>query len=202
MGERAVAMLLEVDPWVLDYREQYVRASDDLLAAIAQNPSEPVLRNKVFTLDFVVTYQSRQPMDFEYEVFNVKETRADASKESNQRRFAREREDARSLGWAWQCVVKEEMNAVAVLAAVRLMKWGGAFAYRDRQEEALKLATLVRKMNMGQSLDELLKMAAEKLHVTLDDAYQFFSMAVCFGFLAVDLNEGLGVHMPVHMRKL
>ncbi|AQV92576.1 hypothetical protein BJN34_01555 [Cupriavidus necator] len=203
MGERAVAMLLEVDPWVRDYREQYVRASDELLAAIAENPSEPVLRNKVFTLDVVATYQTRHQMDREYETFSVKETRAEALKKANQRRFAREQEDAKSRGWAWRGIVKEEMNVPAVLAAARLIRWGGAFSYRDRQEVAMSLAELVTSMNTGQPLDELLEAIGRKLDISVvDDAYQFFSMAVCFGFLAVDLTKGLGTRMPVHLRGL
>lgn len=201
MGERAVAMLYEVNPWVLDYREQYVRASDELLAAIAENPTEPVLRNKVFTLDFVTTYQTRREIEYEYEVSSVKETRADALKKENLRRFAREKEDAHSRGWAWLSIVKMEMNVAEVLAAARLIHWGGAFSYRDRQEVAMSLAKLVTSMNTGQSLDELLEAIGKKLNVPGSDAYQYFAMAVCFGFLAIDLTKGLGTRMPVQLRR-
>ncbi|WP_455279078.1 TnsA endonuclease N-terminal domain-containing protein [Cupriavidus necator] len=201
MGERATAMLLEVNPWVVDYREQYVRASDELLAAIIENPTEPVLRNKVFTFDFVVTYQTRHSMEFEYEVLSVKETHADTKRKEVQRRFEREQDDASSRNWAWRSIVKEELNTTAVLAAARLIRWGGAFTYRDRQDGAMRLASVVQELNTGQVLDELLDSAARKLRITIDDAYQYFTMAVCFGFLAADLKMGLGTRMPVFLRE-
>jgi hypothetical protein len=197
MGERAVAMLLEVDPWVVDYREQYPRASDDLLAAIVASPSDRVLRNKVFTLDFVVTYQNRQSAELHYGVLSVKASRAETKKKSVQRRFAREREDAMSRNWAWNCVVKEELDATAVLAAERLIRWGGAFAYRDCQDVARKLASIVGKVNSGQPLDDLLNDVSKRLGMSLDDAYQYFAMAVCFGLIAVDLKKGLDSRLPL-----
>ncbi len=198
LGERACAMLLEVNPWVVDYREQYPRPSDELLAAIVADPSDPVLRSKVATLDFVATYQTQQSTDFHYGVLSVKDTRAETMKKEVQRRFNREREDASSRGWEWSCVVKEELDVTAVISAARLIRWGGAFIYRDRYDIARKLASIVTKANLKQTLDEILVSASRRLGTPLDDAYQYFAMAVCFGFIAVDLKRGLGSRMPLH----
>lgn len=201
MGERACAMLLEVNPWVVDYREQYPRTSDKVLATVLENPSGPVLRTRVATFDFVVTYQGRQPTDLNYGVLSIKDTIAEARKEAVRRRLSREQEDALSLGWSWSCIVKEELNRTEVEAAARLIRWGGAFIYRENLDLARELASTIRRADTARTLDDTLGSAARRLAISLDEAYQHFSMAVCFGLIAVDLKKGLGSRLPVHLRE-
>ena len=194
-GERRLAYLLDVCPDVIDYREQYPWVSDELLACLAKNPHAEIPRNKLRTLDFVVTLPALNNT-LRYTVISCK-TYKDSLRPDVKRRLENEKHDCKQYGWNWILCTENNLNPESVRSAMRLVRWVTCIDIDNAHDLAFILARLVEQKNRGQSLDELLVEVGYHLGIKHDSAYGLFATAVCLGFLALKLDSRLDTWRPI-----
>lgn len=194
-GERKLSYLLEVSPRVLDYREQYPWVDKNFLQYVVEHENEPIARNKLRTVDFVVTLEGPNH-SLQYVVLSYKPT-TKLCKQEVQRRLKNERFECEQYGWPWQLCTEKNLDSVSIKSAIQLTRWAGSIAFDDSHEQAMAIAWWVKQRNRGQSLDELLVDVSQAAHIDFDATYSLFSAAVMLGFLPVKLSNRLANWRPV-----
>jgi hypothetical protein len=194
-GERKLSYLLDIFPRVLDYREQYPWVSKDFLQYVIEHENEPIPRNRLRTLDFVVTLRGPNN-SLQYVVLSCKPS-ADLCKKEVQRRLKSEQFECAEYGWPWRLCTEKNLDAVTIKSAMQLTRWAGGIAFDDSHEQAIAVSSLVKQRNRGQTLDELLLEVCQAAGIEFNAAYALFSAAVCLGYLSIKLSDRLNNWRPV-----
>jgi hypothetical protein len=195
--ENALSYLWDVTPYVLDYREQYPWVSDDLLRQIRLFPDVKISRDKLRTVDFVLTLL-REDRSIGYSVVSFKPA-AQCQKPQVQRRLQSEENNCLDFGWTYDRCTEENLKPEEINSAKQIMSWAGDVPFDEVHCEAKVISDYVRTKNRGQPLDDLLAGAAFELNTSFDGAYQMFAAAVCLGYLPLKLDEKLSLTNPLSL---
>lgn len=191
-GEFEIFVVLEGNPNVISIREGYVISPPDVVEDIVEG--KPVHRNRVMTLDFVVTLR---PLKFggalRYMGLSSKPVRV-ASSLSGERRAAKEKAKLAQIGWEWRYVAVP--NSQKVANHVKLRQWAKAYPLDEAARDAAELAALFYKTTSNKSLSAQLAMFGKRLGIPPGDRFFTFASAYYFGYLSFDHGRNLDEDLP------
>lgn len=183
-AELEIFVVLEGNPNVISIREGYVIFPPDVVADIVEG--RPIKRNRVMTIDFVVTLR---PLKIggalRYMGLSSKPRRI-ANSETGRRRAARERAALAQIGWDWGHVNVPESLRVA--NHMKLRQWAKAYPLDDAARDAAALATLLYATTSNKCLAGQLAMLGRRLGISTEDQFFVFAGAYYLGYLALDHN--------------
>ena len=162
--EYEVFRILEGNPWVIDIREQCPMASPEVLKALLRG--EKVQRNKVMTLDFVVTLAPKifdGPLRYTALSHKPANRRESAAAE---RRQIREEVRANEIGWNWSYVSSPSKTAVS--NHEKLRGWCTSREIDQAWGDAQNLAALFYRTSSTKSLRGQLEMFSRRLRLQDD----------------------------------
>ncbi|UXU92367.1 TnsA endonuclease N-terminal domain-containing protein [Burkholderia sp. S-53] len=195
-GERNVHYWLHFQANVVDIREQYPCFDPDELAAYLDS-GRRIPRNKVMTLDFVLTLSPTTNKPLRYVGVSVKENHELESGEDVWERFARERRFCGEHGWAHTIYTEKEVPRDVARRTRRVALWASDSDIASDAANAQRLAELMPHGTSEVSLNALMVRAARKLACTCDDAYRLLSVAGMLGFVNIDFTREVSDRLRV-----
>jgi hypothetical protein len=192
--------LLECNPLVVDFREQYpFYFNDDMEALIIEHKGKAP-RNKVPTYDFVVTYLDRPGTDtFYYQATSVKYV-VDTKTEKFRRRRDREISDATAFGWKWRLFTEQDVNRVKLENCIHLVE---ANRYTDiyaQAADSLDYAIELLNLRRVKSFDAELERMAVRAACSGEQSLSLFATAVVHGFILFDFERPWDLTRPLHLK--
>ncbi|WP_322104841.1 TnsA endonuclease N-terminal domain-containing protein [Paraburkholderia sp. J41] len=186
MSEYRVLTKLTMHPSVLDIREQY-GIYDRQAYWQAEAEGKRLARNKIMTIDVIVTYALPPDFKLRYHAISVKSPRH-VPNEKDLEREERERAAMAERGWTWELV---RGDAVPIIEFCNLRTVFG-FA-RDQHlpslyEPARDFAPVVIRCSNRGCLKAVMERSARHMNISYDKAIHLFAAAVAYGFLQVDHN--------------
>ncbi|MEM5299427.1 hypothetical protein VSR82_34590 [Burkholderia sp. JPY481] len=201
MGERGMAWLLEISPFVLAYRCQYPlllrdgrEMLDEFVCGIRSRPPE-LRRRDLMSLDIVVTSMSKHDR-LAYTVLSHK-TKQDLGKPKVKRRLARERIEADIAGYRHIVFSRSRLLDECGKSARQISLWGGKLDFNSASTVSRDIAEIFYREYNYRPLDTFMRKVAKRLEISIDQAYQYFSAAVNLGFIYVDLSYPVRTEYPV-----
>lgn len=192
-GELEVFLDLEANPHILSIRESYPMFPPDVLEDVREG--HPVARNRVLTIDFVVTLSPRNFGGRLRYLGLYRKPESAAATPAGQRRRRKEQRKLGEIGWEWDAVNVPSHIRVANLKKLR--EWAKAHPIDIAARDAAELATLLYKTQSTKDLDPLLTMLARRLGIPRADQYFVFATAFYFGYVSVKRNEALHEQSPL-----
>lgn len=187
-GERGVHYWLQFQPNVVDIREQYPFFDPDEIGAYLDS-GRRVPRNKVATLDFVLTLAPANDKPLRHVAISVKEAGDLASGEEVWRRFSRERQFCEEHGWVHTIYTEREISRDVARRARRVALWAKESKLADDAVEARRISELMPRGTSNVSLETLMRRAARELKCSLDAAYRLVSVAAMLGLVRFDFTR-------------
>lgn len=186
--EFEIFLSLEGNPYILSIREGYVLIPDDVLADVLAG--KPVHRNRVMTIDFVLTLRSRNfggPL--RYRGLSSKPPTL-AERDAGKRRASKEEVKLASIGWEWGYVGVPKPLEVANY--MKLRNWAKAYPLDEAARDAAQLAALFYRSTSNKCLDRQLAAFGKRLGIAPEDRYFVFAGACYLGYLALNHEQKLG----------
>lgn len=190
--EFEVFLALEGNPHIISVREGYVIFPEDVLSDIQDG--KPVHRNRVMTIDFVLTLRPRNfggPL--RYRGLSSKPATV-AERESGRRRARKEEVKLAQVGWEWAYV--DVPSALAVANYTKLRHWAKAYPLDEAARDAAQLAALFYRSTSEKGLDRQLVMFGKRIGIAPDDQYFVFAAAYYLGYLALNHAHKLTEELP------
>ncbi|SDJ27087.1 hypothetical protein SAMN04487926_14039 [Paraburkholderia steynii] len=213
MGEKSMALLLEISPYVLAYRCQYpmllehARARIDAYVTGLQDEMPEIRQRDVMSVDVLVTARSsvgrKSGVTLEcpkYLVLSHK-LREDLSKRNIKKRLATERNESKLAGYEYRVFSRNGTLDECGKSARKIYLWGKGHNVNEGISAAAALGEIFYRTYTGDMLDEYLIKVSKKLSISADECYQYLSAAINFGFLFVDLSFPVGTRNPIHLVK-
>ncbi|WP_148662326.1 hypothetical protein [Paraburkholderia phytofirmans] len=201
MGEKGMACLLEISPFVLAYRCQYplllqpARVALDEYVCGLRSEKPEIRRRDVLSLDIVVT-ATTQGGQLDYTVLSHK-TEHDRLKTKVKRRLARERRDSEIVGYNHVVFSRSRVLDECGKSARQISLWGKGLDFNSELAAARDVGEFFyREYDYG-ALDVFLRKLARRLNLGIDQTYKLFSAAVNFGFIYIDLSHPVRTAYPV-----
>ncbi|MBB5460252.1 TnsA endonuclease N-terminal domain-containing protein [Paraburkholderia sp. Cpub6] len=201
MGEKWMAWLLEISPFVLAYRCQYPLllqagrdAADEFVCGIRSQP--PKLRRRdIMSLDIVVTGINKHDR-LDYTVLSHK-TEQDLGKPKVKRRIARERTEADIAGYRYIVFSRDRLLDECGKSARQISLWGGKLDFNSASSVSRAIAEIFYREYDCRPLDAFMRKVGRRLDLSLDQTYEYFSAAVNLGFIYVNLSYPVRTEFPV-----
>jgi len=146
------------------------------------------LRNKVMTLDFLLTLAPTQAKPLRHVAISVKERRELSDGEDVWERFAREKRFCGAHGWGYTIYTEAEVPRIVARRARRVALWAALSDIASDAEDAQRISELMPFGTSPVSLDTLMLRAARELGCAPDDAYRFLSVAAMLGHVRIDFS--------------
>lgn len=182
LGEIRCAWGLEANRFVIDIRENYPMLSPEVLKALMEE--EDIARNKVWTLDFVLTMVPERPLGpLRYMALSRKPeggTESPAAK----RRARREAEACARIGWKWAYI--DSPSAQCYDNLLNLRAWALAESLDVGAADAQKLAAALYSTTSTKPLSSLLPMLCKRYGIPEERPYYLLACAYYLGFIALD----------------
>jgi hypothetical protein len=172
---------------VIDIREQYPCFDPEEVAAI-RDSGRHIPRNKVMTLDFLLTLAPTQDKPLRHVAISVKERRELSDGEDVWERFAREKRFCGEHGWGHTIYTEAEVPRTVARRARRVALWAALSDIASDAEYAQRISEHMPFGTSQVSLDTLMRQAARKLGCAANDAYRFLSTAAMLGHVRIDFS--------------
>ncbi|WP_343654403.1 hypothetical protein [Paraburkholderia caribensis] len=213
MGERYMAFLLEISPFVLAYRPQYPllnpKASsdlDDYVCGILEKMPE-IKRSQVMSIDIAIT--ARDEILHPGSLINDRLTYLMLSHKRKEvlhskpirRRLARERRVAVENGFTYAVYSRSEHLEECGLSAKQIMIWGRDLDFDASWVNASRVAECVVASYAGERLWDFLAKIGVELRMDTEYVLQLFAAAVNFGLLSIDLSFEVGERRKIYLLK-
>jgi hypothetical protein len=210
-GEIAMAMLLEISPFVLAYRCQYPmllkRARDRIDQYIAgMVEAKPTIRTQdTISLDVLVTArhnitdQGGIALESPYYVALSHKEEEDLAKRKIKNRLKRERNELSLVGYKHVVFSRNRILDECGKAANQIRLWRKGVDFENAFPSARILGERFYSHYNGESLDKFLCKFSRRFNFNVDDVYGYFSVAVNFGFVCVDLSCPVMRDCPVQI---
>ncbi|AXW34801.1 hypothetical protein CJO88_16650 [Ralstonia solanacearum] len=172
-------------PHVLDIRSQYYYCDDEMDQRIL-NGYIPV-RNKLPTLDLMLTINCPSTKRIVYHAINVKPVGRQKDKDV-QSRITRDRKFCDRLGFTYEMLSKEDFPDVELGNHWALF---GQLRYQNLDAihvPAKEFARFLNGSTASGTADRVLGMVGRRYGVNLADSYRLFAAATFFGFVRLDMN--------------
>jgi len=193
LEELNVFFELEANPFIASIREGYPLFTPEVLHDLMDG--NDVARNRVKTIDFVVTLPPRNMVGpLRYHGLNSKPDNIGA-RQSAQRRFAKEKRELEEVGWSWSRVRSPSKDRVRAVRTLR--EWAKAGAIDDAARDAAHLGAALYKTTSRKELGALLRMLGRRVGISERDQYFVFAAAFYFGFVGLEKNSPVDVNLPV-----
>lgn len=192
--------LLECNPLVIDYREQYPFYHNDEMAVLVDRCGGRVPRNKVPSYDFVVTYLRELGTDeFCYQAISVK-----LEKETKTAKFARRRlreiDDCSVYGWNWRVFTELHVNPVQVNNCIHIVEATRYTNIYAQAADALDYSTELRRLRRVNSFEAELRRMAVRTGCNVEQSLALFSTGVMLGFIPFDFRREWSMKRPLAMK--
>lgn len=211
MGEKSMALLLEVSPFVLAYRCQYLllladarERIDKYITGIVEG-KPIIMRRDVISLDVLVTarrYVSCQPgvtlTQPDYFVLSHK-LKTDLRKKGVKKRLELERNESEQAGYKHIVFSRNKILDECGQSAKQIMLWGKGCEFDSCLSLAQQVGEMFYETYNNEILDQFLMRASHRLKAAIDDIYRYFSAAINFGYLFVDLSFPVRAEYPVQL---
>ena len=189
-------VILEGNHNVVSIREGYPFYSPEVLEDLRQ--SKPVSRNRVITIDFVLTLRPRNfggPMRYK-----GLSSKPESLKKlpAQKMRSIRERERLATIGWEWGYLTTPPAQAVFNHRVLR--SWAKAYPLDEAATDAAQLAALFYRSTSAKPLERQLAMFGKRLGIAPDDQFFVFAGAYYLGYLAVEHVYKLDAQLPPVLR--
>lgn len=195
--ERTAVYRFELDPAVLDIREQYPIYDPDRLGKLLATRERRIARNEVATLDFVLTRLDPQtPSGCRYQAVSVKHV-ADLGRKSVQRRLEREQLFCQQQGWHWTLMTEREVTKAQAVASRAICRMATGIDLEALREPARKVADLLRRRPPTSSLQATGSFIQRTLGTLPEQAMHLIAAAVLYGYIALDLRQPLNLRSPL-----
>lgn len=194
-NEKRVLFALAFNPYLLDVRDQYAFYDPDFYYK-AREEGRRMLRTSVSTIDIVVTYVT--PSDFtpRYHCISIKPDDY-VPDVDDLAREAREANDAAERGWTWELLRGGAISARHFANCFVMYRAVKDTDIYELYEEAGQFAELLRRSSRRGTMASVLRRLASRQRISECDCHRLFSVAVAFGFLAVDNSEPLRADKPL-----
>lgn len=184
--------VLEGNQSVISIREGYPFFSPKVLTDLKEG--KPVARNRVMTIDFVVTLRPRNfGGSLRYKGLSSKPEALKAWL-AQQRRSSREESKLGAIGWEWDYLLRPPVQKVSNHLTLR--RWVKAYPLDDAIRDASQLAALFYRTTSGKTLERQLAMFGKRLGIAPEDQFFVFAAAYYLGYLAVDHTYKLDSQLP------
>lgn len=195
--ERTAVYRFELDPTVLDIREQYPIFDSDRLDRLLATQARRIPRTQVATLDLLLTKLDLQaPAGYSYQAVSIKYV-SDLGREEVQRRLDREEAFCQKQGWRWTLMTEREVSKAKAAAARTVCRMATGVDLEALREPALKAAQLLKHRPPAISLKATLEQVGRALSASTAQASHLVAAAVLYGFVALDLSQPLNLRSPL-----
>lgn len=192
--------LLECNPLVIDYREQYPFYHNEEMAKLIDRHGGRVPRSQVPSYDFVITYLMEPGgRDFYYQAISVKLAK-EARTEKFARRRLREIEDCAIYGWNWRKFTEEDVNPVKVENCVHIVDATRHTDIYAQASNALDYATELLNLRRVKSFEAELQRMAVRAVCDVNQSLSLFATGVMLGFIPFDFRREWNMKRPLLLK--
>lgn len=193
LQEREVLLSLEGNARIISIRTGYVFQDAGVVQDLIDD--EEVSRNRVMTVDFVLTLAPERfggPLRYMGLSSKPQSLRGHGNVA---RRAEREQAKLQEIGWGWAYATLPSKTNVA--NHVKLRSWAKNYPLDDAAEDAPALAALLYLTSSRKNLRALLTMLAKRIGISERDQYFVFAAAYYFGYLCIDHAHLLDEERPL-----
>lgn len=195
--ERAALYLFELDPEVLDIREQFPMVSGDRLRELVADQEKRIPRAQVPTLDIVLTRSApSHPHGIAYHAVSIKPMH-ELSSLPVQRRIGREIAFCKAHQWRYSLMTERQIAMARAATARTLCRVVVDCDLNAMRASALHVAKMVKAHPPRGSLETTLVWLARRLGLSTNAAKELVVAAALFGFLRIDLNRHFAPRSPL-----
>lgn len=194
--EFEIFVVLEGNPYIISIREGYAIFPPDVVEDILAG--NPVHRNRVMTIDFVLTLCPRNFSEpLRYMGLSSKPAEV-ANREAGKRRAIKERTKLAQIGWGWRYATVP--SSLKVANYVKLRQWAKAYPLDEAARDAAELAALFYSTTSNKTLAKQLAMFGKRLAIAPEEQFFVFAGAHYLGYLALDHEYKLDENLPVALK--
>jgi hypothetical protein len=199
--ERHLFVRSQVDPLVLDSRDQYPMHSLAKLAPYLKDPTRRIPRSLVPTLDMVLTIQDAGARDgYRFEAVSVKPY-SELGDRDVQSRMAREQEFCDSLDWRWTLFTERETDPARYKSGHLLCCMAAHSDLDSLRGVAEANANYVADRSNDKPLRQVKRALAKRLNTDTARASEIIAAMALFGFVKLDFDAELSDGDPLCLLK-
>lgn len=196
-NEKRIMFSLVFNPYVLDLREQYAFYDPDAYYT-ARDKGRRILRSTVITIDIVVTYVLPGDFTLRYHCISIKDKTYVADLDDLARE-ARESNGAAERGWTWELLRGDAISNRQFANCFVMYRAIKDTDIYELYEKAGRFSELLKHSSRRGTMASVLRRLANRLGISECDCHRLFSVAVTFGFLAVDHEQPLAADKQLYL---
>jgi hypothetical protein len=191
----------QVDPLILDSREQYPMHSLAKLGPYLADATRRIPRSLVPTLDMVLTIQdASSPDGYRFEAVSVKPY-SELGDPAVQSRMAREQEFCEDLNWRWTLFTEKQTNPARYKSGHLLCRMAAQSDLDSLREIAEANANYVADRANDKPLRQVKRSLATRLNTSTAHASEIIAAMALFGFVKLDFDAELSDGDPLCLLK-